>query len=217
MKRLLSAMALAVIGTVSASAAHINCAAVETAGGARTLDAFVALGADGCVDQDKTYSNFTYDPLASGVMASAVQVVVDTVNLPGTDQHSVNFQSAGWASRFLIGFDVMIMNSPGTYIETVAFDLTAPRTANSSIAFQQNNPNVGPDFTLQATRNNGGEANGLNVQSIRVDIDGQPAAGFTINQVANTFYQQVAPIPEPGTLMSIGLGFLSLGLYRRKR
>ena len=220
MKRLLSAMALAVIGTVSANAAPVNCAQVASGTGTRTLDAFINLGTDGCLDQDKTYSGFTY---AGGgeIDASEVQVTIGTTVLPGMDQHSVGFQPAfgAWLAGFTIGFNIAIATPvPGTFIETVAFDITAPGPFNTSSATMTNTPdgNAGAAFVLNASQTNDDFRSGLSAQSIGAVIAGTPSGG-TINQVTSTFFQQVNPVPEPGTLMSIGLGFLALGLYRRTR
>jgi len=219
MKKIVVAVALAVLGTVSASAAHINCANVGSSSGSRTLDAFIALGTHGCVDQDKTYSGFSYTG-GGTVTASEVQVSIGTTVLPGVDQHSVGFQPTfgAWVTQFAIDFNIAIAPPvPGTFMETVAFDITAPGPINVSTATMSNTPDAGAAFVLNASTTADDFKTGLDAQSIAVAISGIPSGG-TINQVTSTFFQQVAaPIPEPGTLMSIGLGFLALGLYRRHR
>jgi hypothetical protein len=218
MKTFLGVLTLMVLVASSASAVPVDCSTVSSATGSKTLDAFVGL-TDGCFDQDKLYTNFTYDPLSSGVADTDVQVAIGTVSLPsGIDQHSVNFQTAGWTSAFTLGFDISVLPAyPLVNITAVAFDITAPPSpvnpVNLSSATMDNSPDNDPAFQLLATALGGDVVFGLLSRSIGVEITGSPFDG-SIQQVSTTFFQSA--IPEPGTMLTLGIGLVGLGLYRRR-
>jgi hypothetical protein len=176
---------------------------------------------DGCIDQDKLYSNWSY---GGSTAAANIAVSIGTAILPGGDQHSVGLQAVGgWLAAFSFGYTITIVNpvdyglppitlDPNLRIVAAGLDVTAPGINNTSSASKTITDEFGTVYNLSANRQNSGFVSGLHTHSLVVSATGSPANG-TLNQVIDTYFQAV---PEPLTLSMTGLGLLGLGLLLRR-
>jgi len=183
--------------------------------GALTL--LTGMNSEGCISQDKIFSNFAY---SGDVAASAVNV--NLVLQIGTSQdiHGWSFvPETAWLTGFTLGYDVTV--APGFPLVAI---IQSKDQMNSG--FLPNGVTIS-DFQTGVTPSplvmsgaSGIEtvfSNVYNLQTVHTATTATVGANSQLLSYEQTFFERVtAEIPEPMSFVLIGSGLLGLGLLRRR-
>jgi hypothetical protein len=210
-----------IVLSIPASAAIVTCPDSTTL--ANLL--VIAGGGNMCQTQDKIFSNFSYS-LGS---ADAANVTASLVFQQGAtaDIHGWIFAHAGnWVSNFTLSYTVSVApGNPNTTIIASKDQINTGLIPNGSSNTDTQTPNVGGAFVIST---NGAAAGNETFQHswpagvTSVDVSNVAVPGENIVSLENDFVEHVGTppsVPEPGTITMMlgGIGFVGLGLIRRKR
>jgi hypothetical protein len=207
--------------SMPASAAIVTCPTQTTLADLLTI----ASGAgNGCQSQDKIFTNFSYS-LGSTDAGSVTATLV--AQLGGSqDIHGWVFAHAGnWSTNFTLSYTISVAPGfPNTTIIASKDQLNTGFVPNGSSDTDTQTPNVGSAFAIITDGSIiGGETAQHNWPAgvTSINVSNVVVAGPNVISVENDFIEQVSTpsVPEPGTitLMLGGIGFVGLGLIRRRR
>jgi len=192
-----------------ASAAIVNCSTITNLSQLTVDNAGVG---NGCVDQDKEYTNFVYNP-TGGVDPSAVAVGISFGTVGTEELHVIALQAGavGWTSQFVLSYTLEV-NDPMRFINGIELDATFLGAGLGNVS-QSNSPAGAVDPIVAVLATSGETTHSTSL--LNVVVTGSPGAGSSIQQFATTYTQGLV-IPEPATYALFGAGLLGMAFFRRR-
>lgn len=218
MRKVCLLLMLSVVCTIAAFAAPVECLTQNNP--VLLSDLMGQAYADGCLVQDKLFSNFSYgqgvpsNPDSSSVMVSFA--LTPGSSPPAGDLHVIQLTSLGvsWTAPFVIGYRIAVYNAPpGTGIVEASFDLNVPGGNTLPVGAKQLTGSNGTYFINASVGSPGSTT--INYETALDVIMAVNPAGEAVSSLVDSYSQGV--IPEPGTWALIGGGLAAFGVFRRRR
>ncbi len=203
-----------------------------------TLASYVALGATGCQIGDKIFSDFSYTPTSINTAPiPATGVAVDTVGPAGETISGPRFglqfnapwtAGTGAANDGAITFMVTVAGGGPLLIEDAALAQVSAISGTGAASVGESGCGPAPctvgQWTLMTFNTTAGSRASDHtiftpIGSIEVTKDINTAGGSngfaSLSVVQDTFSQ--TPVPEPATIILLGLSLASIGVLRLRR
>lgn len=190
--------------------------------------------ANACVAQDKLFWNFVYTPTGSSGAASTVSTNLINQQSPGLDIHGFNFSSSTWVqgvngpAQFILSYTIQVCPTgsscagvpiPGTFISGA--DATYAPVSTFPGGPETVNWSTGTTATLTfgtpgPLPSNGNINTGGGTQPITVTANFSGTGAIT--QTSLRFFESVPTgVPEPTTMLLLGVGLAGLGIMKRRQ
>jgi len=187
--------------------------------GALTL--LTGMSSEGCLSQDKIFTNFVYTPAAGGVPASNVNVtlVLQTGVGANSDIHGWSFvPTTAWVVGFTLSYDITV--APGYPLAAIIQSTDQMNSGEipngDTLNAIQTGVTPSPLVLSGATGIETVYSNLYNLQTVRTATTATVAAGSNLLSYEQNFVESTG-IPEPVSFVLIGAGLVGLALSRRRR
>jgi hypothetical protein len=206
----------------TASAAIVPCPGLTTLANLLTI----ASGAgNGCLEQDKIFSNFAYSLGATDAALVNASVVFSSGG-PTTEIHGWVFARTGtWTTGFTLSYDIAV--APGNPLVSIFQAKDQANTGaipNTTAIADTQTPNVGAPYVISV---NGGAAGNetashllaSNAQSIHTSSAVVIPGGNLLVSYEQDWFESTSGVPEPGTwaIMLGGRALIAIGRFRPSR
>ncbi|MEN6536650.1 MAG: hypothetical protein ABFD89_23545 [Bryobacteraceae bacterium] len=179
-----------------------------------TLAQLTGMSAEGCISQDKIFSNFQY----TGTV-SAANINVNLVLQTGaSDIHGWSFvPTTAWVDGFTLSYDISV--APGNPFVAIVLSKDQMNSGGvpNGITINDTQTGVTPS-PLAMTGTLGGEtvfSNAYNLQTVHTSSVATIPVGRNLLSYEQDFFEG-SSIPEPVSFVLIGSGLLGVGLLRRR-
>jgi hypothetical protein len=219
----LSKLAALFLPLATASAAIVPCPGLTTLA---NLLVIASGPGNGCVEQDKIFSNFSYSDTADAANVNANVVFNAGGGGPNTSIHGWVFTRSGnWSSGFTLSYDIAIApGNPTVSIFQAKDQANTGAIPNASSLTDTQTPNVGGPYVIGvngALAGNETSSHSLvsNAQSIHTSTAAVIPAGNILVSYEQDWFEATAGVPEPGSwaVMLGGIALIVIGRLRTSR
>lgn len=180
------------------------------------LSVLTGMSEEGCLSQDKIFSNFLYTPAEGGV--SADNINVNLVLRTGTsDIHGWSFiPEVAWTLGFTLSYDITVAPGNPAIAIVLSKDQMNSGGVPNGITISDEQTGVTPS-PLVLTGTMGGEtlfSNPYRLQTVHTESTATIPEDTNLLSYEQDWFE--ASVPEPVSFVLIGSGLLGLGLVRRR-